>query len=80
MAEVVIEVHSISAAPLGWKTVQSKQPVVCFALVTTTTAEHPGSFSERRVIPLTNGDLNVNLLGRVVDELEDDAFHPDNEL
>lgn len=75
MSNHIVEVHSITTAPPGWKLVQSQRSVACFALVTTSATAHPGQFNERRVIPLTELDLNTDLLGRPVDDLEDEATY-----
>lgn len=78
MADVVTEVHSITSASPGWKLSQSGLAVACFALVSTTSKEHPGQFNERLVIPLGIHDLSTDLLGREIDFARDDVeFNPD---
>lgn len=77
MSNRVVDVHSIAAAPAGWRRISDKKVVACFALVTTTSSDHPGQFNEKIVLPIIEGELLVDLLGREVDIVNDDAcFEP----
>lgn len=72
MADIVIEVHSITAAPIGWRIAKyearrSGHRIACFALVTTTSAEHPGVTTGRRIIPVTEHEIGAGLIGMEVE-------------
>ena len=76
-SDCVIEVHSITSAPPGWKFVQSEEPVACFALVTVANVAHSGKFQERMVIGIAASDINSDLLGMEVNVVTGDVhFDP----
>lgn len=76
----IIDVHSITAAPLGWKFVDDNQPVACFALITVASVAHPGQFQGRMVIGLGTNDLCLDLLGKDVSMLTGDMHFVAQEI
>ena len=66
MDEVVTDVHGISAA-VGWFVTEKglSRPVACFALVSVASPDFP--YVEKQVIPLTEDDLGLSLIGFKID-------------
>jgi hypothetical protein len=70
MTDKVIEIHSIASAAAGWKRSRDREPIACFALVTTAAMESL-SITEKVVIPLVAEDMVFGLVGRDVDPQAD---------
>ena len=67
MAYHIVDVHSITPAPANVKTVSGSQ-VMCFALVSVVSTEHPSFSPSKQIIPLIESDIVAELLGLELSE------------